>query len=135
VQPLGTGIALDRPLATSHAINAVVSDSAASNAGYEGTTAPNQWFGGPVFTSVSASSFTPTPPTLTAGSMVLRDAAGLVVDSINYGALVDPWAAEGYQAVSGSAQSAASRRRRRSQILRAPNHHFRRHQSKCRPLP
>jgi len=105
VQPLGTGIALDRPLATSHAINAVVSDSAASNAGYEGTTAPNQWFGGPVFTSVSASSFTPTPPTLTAGSMVLRDAAGLVVDSINYGALVDPWAAEGYQAVSGSAQS------------------------------
>jgi hypothetical protein len=105
VQPLGTGIALDRPLATSHAINAVVSDSAASNAGYEGTTAPNQWFGGPVFTSVSASSFTPTPPTLTAGSMVLRDAAGLVVDSINYGSLVDPWAAEGYQAVSGSAQS------------------------------
>ena len=29
--------------------------------------------------------------------MVLRDAAGLVVDSLNYGGLVDPWAAEGYQ--------------------------------------
>jgi hypothetical protein len=37
--------------------------------------------------------------------MVLRDAAGLVVDSLNYGLLVDPWAAEGYQAVSGAGQS------------------------------
>ena len=36
------------------------------------------------------------------GSMVLRDASGLVVDSLNYGGLVDPWAAEGYQATSGS---------------------------------
>jgi hypothetical protein len=36
--------------------------------------------------------------------MVLRDAAGLVVDSLNYGALVDPWAAEGYQGTSGSEQ-------------------------------
>ena len=33
--------------------------------------------------------------------MVLRDAAGLVVDSLNYGDLVDPWAAQGYQAASG----------------------------------
>jgi hypothetical protein len=105
VQPLGTGITLDSPLAAGHAIDAVVSDSAVSAAGYEGTTVPNQWFGGPLLTSVSASSFTATPPTLTAGSMVLRDAAGLVVDSLNYGGLVDPWAAEGYQAVSGAAQS------------------------------
>ena len=37
--------------------------------------------------------------------MVLRDAAGLVVDSLNYGLLVDPWAAEGYQGVSGSGES------------------------------
>jgi hypothetical protein len=37
--------------------------------------------------------------------MVLRDAAGLVVDSLNYGGLVDPWAAEGYQAKSGTGQS------------------------------
>lgn len=37
--------------------------------------------------------------------MVLRDASGHVVDSMNYGAQVDPWAAEGYQAVSGSEQS------------------------------
>jgi hypothetical protein len=32
--------------------------------------------------------------------MVLRDAAGLVVDSLNYGGIVDPWAAEGYQGTS-----------------------------------
>jgi hypothetical protein len=37
--------------------------------------------------------------------MVLRDAAGLVVDSLNYGLVVDPWAAEGYQAISGAGQS------------------------------
>ena len=37
--------------------------------------------------------------------MVLRDASGVVVDSLNYGGLVDPWAAEGYQAKSGSEQS------------------------------
>ncbi len=105
VQPLGTGITLDSALTASHDLNAVVSDSAVSTAGYQGTSAPNQWFGGPVLTSLSASSFTPTPPTLTAGSMVLRDAAGLAVDSLNYGGLVDPWAGQGYQAVSGAAQS------------------------------
>jgi hypothetical protein len=36
--------------------------------------------------------------------MVLRDAAGLVVDSLNYGLLVDPWASEGYQAASGAGE-------------------------------
>ena len=34
--------------------------------------------------------------------MVLRDADGNVVDGLNYGGLVDPWAAEGYQAASGA---------------------------------
>jgi hypothetical protein len=34
--------------------------------------------------------------------MILRDASGVVVDSLNYGGLVDPWAAEGYQAKSGA---------------------------------
>ncbi len=34
--------------------------------------------------------------------MVLRDAASLVVDSLNYGGLVDPWSAEGYQGGAGS---------------------------------
>jgi hypothetical protein len=43
--------------------------------------------------------------TVKEGSLVLRDAAGLVVDSLNYGGLVDPWAAAGYQAISGIEKS------------------------------
>jgi non-reducing end alpha-L-arabinofuranosidase len=73
-------------------------------AGYQGTPAPNQWFGGPALFSISASSFTNRPPVLNAGNIVLRDAAGLVVDSLNYGGLVDPWASEGYQAASGTGE-------------------------------
>ena len=92
VQPLGTGITLDSPLAKDHAIDAVVRDAAVTTAGYQGTPAPNQWFGGPALSTG-------------AGNMVLRDAAGLVVDSLNYGGLVDPWAAEGYHGTSGTGQS------------------------------
>jgi len=95
IQPLGTGITLDSPLASDHAINAVVRDAAVTTAGYQGPPAPNQWFGGPALSPM-------------AGSMVLRDAAGLVVDSLNYGGLVDPWAAEGYQAASGAGQTGCS---------------------------
>ncbi len=94
VQPLGTGITLDSPLAADHAINAVVRDAAVTTDGYQGTQAPNQWFGGPTLAS--------------AGSIVLRDAAGLVADSLNYGGVVDPWAAEGYQAASGSNRGGCS---------------------------
>ncbi len=36
--------------------------------------------------------------------MVLRDRAGVVVDSLNYGLLVDPWAAKGYQGTSGTGE-------------------------------
>jgi non-reducing end alpha-L-arabinofuranosidase len=89
VQPLGAGIKLDRPLTKAHAIDAVVRDAAATDAGYQGNPAPNQWFGGPALSG-------------SAGAMVLRNAAGLVVDSLNYGLLVDPWAAEGYQGASGA---------------------------------
>src|SRR5215471_11822753 len=92
VQPPGTGITLDSPLVKDHDINGAVRDAVVTNAGYQGTPAPNQWFGGPALSP-------------SAGSIVLRDAAGLVVDSLDYGLLVDPWAAEGYQATSGSAQS------------------------------
>lgn len=91
ILPLGTGITLDRPLANDHEIHASVRSAAPRDAGYQGTTAPNQWFGGPALAN--------------AGTMVLRDAAGLVVDSLNYGGLVDPWAAEGYQAESGAGRS------------------------------
>jgi hypothetical protein len=91
VQPLGSGLTLDRPLERDHAIDSVVHDAAVTTAGYQGAQAPNQWFGGPALASG-------------AGNMVLRDAAGLVVDSLNYGNLVDPWAAEGYHGVSGTGQ-------------------------------
>jgi hypothetical protein len=92
VQALGTGITLDRPLAAAHAIETVVRDEAVTNAGYRDAAAPNQWFGGPALSP-------------SAGAMVLRDAGGRVVDSLNYGLLVDPWAAEGYQAMSGPGES------------------------------
>jgi hypothetical protein len=88
VQPLGTGLTLDSPLTREHAIDAVVRDATVTAAGYQGTPAPTQWFGGPSMSTA-------------AGTMVLRDAAGLIVDSLNYGVLVDPWAAEGYQGKSG----------------------------------
>ena len=104
VQALGTGITLDGPLANAHPINSVVRDAAVTTAGYQGTPVPNQWFGGPaLFTN--ALTFGDRTISINAGSMVLRDAAGLVVDSLNYGGVVDPWAAEGYQATSGSGQS------------------------------
>jgi hypothetical protein len=75
-----------------HVINTVVHDQKATTAGYQGTVVPNQWFGGPALSSM-------------AGNMVLRDAAGNVVDGLNYGGLVDPWTAEGYQAASGAGES------------------------------
>jgi len=92
VQPLGTGITLDTALVGAHGIDTPVRDANVTTAGYQGAPAPNQWFGGPALST-------------SAGSMVLRDAAGLVVDSLNYGGLVDPWAAEGYQATSGFGES------------------------------
>ena len=102
VRPLGTGITLDSPLAKDHGIDAVVRDVSVTTAGYQGTAAPNQWFGGPELTTDSP--LFGRILHLREGSMVLRDASDLVVDSLNYGGLVDPWAAEGYQAESGAQQ-------------------------------
>jgi len=99
VQALGSGITLDSALGKDHAIDAVVRDAAVTTAGYQGTPEPNQWFGGPELAArVPFFNFTITRRE---GSMALRDAAGLVVDSLNYGLLVDPWLAEGYQGTSG----------------------------------
>jgi hypothetical protein len=95
VRALGGGIVLDRPLAHDHAINAPVRDSEVTTAGYQGTPAPDQWFGGPALSTG-------------AGSMVLRDAHGRVADSLNYGLLVDPWAAEGYQGGTGAGCTVAT---------------------------
>lgn len=100
VQALGTGITLDEALTSDHEIHTPVRDRAVKTAGYQGTPEPNQWFGGPEFT-------TKTPQfdrilTVEEGSLILRDASGVVADSLNYGGLVDPWAAEGDQSVSGA---------------------------------
>jgi len=92
VLPLSFAISLDQPLAIDHEIEAVILDSKVTTSGYQGDVVPNQWFGGPTFSSNS-------------GNMVLRDANGNVVDALNYGGLVDPWAAEGYQASSGAGES------------------------------
>jgi len=89
VQALGGGITLDHPLADGHAINTPVRDALVTTAGYQGKPAPDQWFGGPALSA-------------NAGNMVLRDAFGQVVDSLNYGILVDPWTAEGYQGGTGN---------------------------------
>ncbi|HKW18605.1 MAG TPA: arabinofuranosidase catalytic domain-containing protein [Terriglobales bacterium] len=104
VQALGTGLKLDSPLAKNHEINAPVHDAAVKNAGYQGNPVPNQWFGGPEFTT-NAVMFERFNVSFKDGSIVLRDTSGLVVDSLDYGGLVDPWTAEGYQAKSGSEQS------------------------------
>jgi hypothetical protein len=100
IQALGTGIALDKPLATGHGIHDVVRDAAVKTAGYQGAPAPNQWFGGPELTTRSPQFGRDI--TVEEGSMVLRDASGVVADSLNYGGLVDPWAAEGDQGASGA---------------------------------
>jgi hypothetical protein len=92
VQALDSSIKLDKPLESSHAINAPVIDAAVTNAGYQGPPAPDQWFGGPALSP-------------SAGSMVLSNAQGVAADSLNYGGLVDPWLAEGYQGKSGTGQA------------------------------
>jgi len=95
VLALSSTITLDQPLTNDHDIDAVVRDEKVTTAGYQGAQEPDQWFGGP---SLSPS----------AGNIMLRDADGNVVDGLNYGGLVDPWAAEGYQAASGAGESGCS---------------------------
>jgi hypothetical protein len=92
VLPLGTGITLDQPLSNDHDINSIIRDEKVTTAGYQGTPAPDQWFGGPILSS-------------RAGNMILRDAGGNVVDGLNYGLIVDPWAAEGFQAAAGAGEN------------------------------
>jgi hypothetical protein len=91
VTALGSSIAIDKPLGHGHAVNDPVRDASVTTTGYQGSPAPDQWFGGPALSPSD-------------GSMVLRDARGLAADSLNYGEIVDPPAAEGYQGASGTGQ-------------------------------
>jgi hypothetical protein len=104
VQALGTGVTLDNPLTSSHEINSAVHDAAVTSAGYQGTPAPNQWFGGPELTTYAVR-FGRFNLNFREGNIVLRDSSGLVVDSLNYGGVVDPWASEGYHGVSGAGKT------------------------------
>ena len=92
VQALGAGVVLDQPLGHDHPVDAMVRDASVAAAGYRGGPAPNLWFGGPALSA-------------NGGAMVLRDATNIVVDSLNYGGVIDPWAAEGYQGASGLNES------------------------------
>ena len=103
IQALGTGVTLESPLAADYAIHTPVRDAAVTTAGYQGSKPANQWFGGPEL--ATRAPLFGRIITVKQGSLILRDAAGLVVDSLNYGGLVDPWAAQGYQADSGVEKS------------------------------
>lgn len=91
VLPLCFVITLDQPLVKTHNINDVVNDVKVTTAGYQGSVKSDQLFGGPALSFV-------------AGNMVLRDAVGNVVDGLNYGEIVDPWASEGYHGISGAGE-------------------------------
>jgi hypothetical protein len=95
VLALSSILTLDQALANDHHIDAVILDEKVTTAGYQGEQKPDQWFGGPALST-------------SAGNMVLRDANGNIVDGLNYGGLVDPWVAEGYQAASGAGESGCS---------------------------
>jgi predicted RecA/RadA family phage recombinase len=91
VLPLNFAVTLDESLSKSHDIDGVVRGVKVVSAGYQGSTEPDQWFGGPALSFF-------------AGNMVLRDSEGNVVDGLNYGVIVDPWASEGYHAISGAGE-------------------------------
>jgi hypothetical protein len=93
VRPAGSGIVLDHGLRHAHATDAVVRVQTVTSAGFQGK--PNQWFGGPVMSAES-------------GSMVLRDAAGHVVDSLNYGGVVDPWASGRFMGTAGKSATCSA---------------------------
>ncbi len=103
IQALGSGIRLMSPLRNYQPIYTAVRDSSVKTAGYQGKQEPDQWFGGPALT-IRDALLGRVDVSVRAGSMVLRSASGLVVDSLNYGGLIDPWAAKGYQAASGQDQ-------------------------------
>ncbi len=94
IQALGTGITVGQaPRKCSRDRRSHLRRCSHHRRGYQGSPS----------TQCSGSAAQPSlPPPAT---FVLRDAAGLVVDSLNYGLNVDPWASKGYQAESGASHS------------------------------
>ncbi|MGI5847966.1 MAG: arabinofuranosidase catalytic domain-containing protein [Candidatus Cryptobacteroides sp.] len=87
VLALAFEIVLEDPLRNNHPIDDIVYDSTVKTAGYQGEIAPDQLFGGPALGRM--------------GNMALYDAAGNVVDCLNWGTVVNPMLAEGFQGQSG----------------------------------
>ncbi len=87
VLALAFEIVLEEGLKNDHPIDDVICDAAVKTAGYQGEIAPDQYFGGPALGKM--------------GNMTLYNAEGLVVDCLNWGTVVDPMLAEGYQGQSG----------------------------------
>ena len=79
---------LDEPLGADHPADDVVCDAAVTTAGYQDAVPADLLFGGPALQP-------------NGGTIVLRDARGLVVDALNYGRVLDSQYAEGYHAESG----------------------------------
>ncbi len=80
-------IELSEPLKAAHPVDEVILAPQVRTAGYQGNQPADQYFGGPALGRM--------------GNMALYDAAGHVVDCLNWGTVVDPMLAEGYQAQSG----------------------------------
>lgn len=80
-------IHLTEPLANDHPIDDVIVDPSVTVAGYQGEVPADQLFGGPALGRM--------------GNMTLYDSEGNVVDCLNWGTVVNPMLAEGFQGQSG----------------------------------
>lgn len=87
VLSLAFEIHLTEPLANDHPIEDVIIDPEVTTAGYQGDVPADQLFGGPAMGKM--------------GNMTLYDASGNVVDCLNWGTVVNPMLAEGFQGQSG----------------------------------
>ena len=101
-------VQLEEPLNRDHGIDEAVM-TAGHVTGYQGEA--DQFYGGPAFPvpgGMMASDGRPIhrggKGSSTAGSIILKSAAGIVCDALNYGLVSDPWLAEGFQGTSGASE-------------------------------
>lgn len=87
VLSLAFEIHLEAPLAQDHPIDDVIIDPDVTEAGYQAEVPADQMFGGPALGKM--------------GNMTLYDREGNVVDCLNWGTVVNPMLAEGFQGQSG----------------------------------
>lgn len=87
VLALAFEIHLEEPLANDHPIDEAIMNPEVTCAGYVGDTPADQIFGGPALGKM--------------GNMTLYDADGNVADCLNWGTVVNPMLAEGFQGQSG----------------------------------